>query len=122
MDLLDELRTRLICGDGAIGTLLLESGVPPERCFEELDPPKTLAREKFFAGAQALVKAGCDAITVADNSLAILRVRNLAMGAMLMERFGITSLLHLSCRDRNVLGLQSELLGTAGWACGMCCH
>ncbi len=79
----------------------------------ELDPPKTLALQKFFAGAQALVQAGCDAITLADNSLAILRVSNLAMAAMLKERFGITPLLHLSCRDRNVLGLQSELLGMA---------
>src|SRR5438045_7897267 len=32
---------------------------------------------------------------------------------MLKERFGITPLLHLSCRDKNVLGLQSELLGMA---------
>ncbi len=79
----------------------------------ELDPPKTLALDKFFTGAQALVKAGCDAITLADNSLAILRVSNLAVGAMLKERFGITPLLHLSCRDRNVLGLQSALLGMA---------
>ncbi|HSU86817.1 MAG TPA: bifunctional homocysteine S-methyltransferase/methylenetetrahydrofolate reductase [Chthoniobacterales bacterium] len=79
----------------------------------ELDPPKTLALEKYFAGAQALVRAGCDAITLADNSLAILRVSNLAIGAMLKERFGITPLLHMSCRDRNVLGLQSELLGMA---------
>lgn len=79
----------------------------------ELDPPKTLALEKYFAGAQALIEAGCDAITLADNSLAILRVSNLAIGAMLKERFGITPLLHLSCRDRNVLGLQSELLGMA---------
>jgi methionine synthase / methylenetetrahydrofolate reductase (NADH) len=79
----------------------------------ELDPPKTLVLEKYFEGAQALVKAGCDAITLADNSLAILRVSNLAVGAMLKERFDITSLLHLSCRDRNVLGLQSELLGMA---------
>ena len=79
----------------------------------ELDPPKRLVLEKFFTGAQALVKAGVDAITLADNSLAILRVSNLARGAMLKERFGITPLLHLSCRDRNVLGLQSELLGMA---------
>ena len=79
----------------------------------ELDPPKTLQLEKYFRGAQALVAAGCDAITLADNSLAILRVSNLAIGAMLKERFGITPLLHLSCRDRNVLGLQSELLGMA---------
>lgn len=79
----------------------------------ELDPPKTLALEKYFRGAQELVQAGCDAITLADNSLAILRVSNLAIGAMLKERFGITPLLHLSCRDRNILGLQSELLGMA---------
>lgn len=79
----------------------------------ELDPPKSLALEKFFAGAQALTRAGCDAITLADNSLAILRMSNLAVGAMLKERFGITPLLHISCRDRNVLGLQSELLGMA---------
>ena len=79
----------------------------------ELDPPKTLALEKFFKGSQALVKAGCDAITLADNSLAILRVSNLAVAAMLKERFNITPLVHLSCRDRNVLGLQSELLGLA---------
>src|SRR5712691_5940261 len=79
----------------------------------ELDPPKTLALDKYFAGAQALVQAGCDAITLADNSLAILRVSNLAIGAMLKERFGIMALLHMSCRDRNVLGLQSELLGMA---------
>lgn len=77
----------------------------------ELDPPKTLALERYFVGAQALVRAGCDAITLADNSLAILRVSNLAIGAMLRQRFNITPLLHLSCRDRNVLGLQSELLG-----------
>jgi methionine synthase / methylenetetrahydrofolate reductase(NADPH) len=79
----------------------------------ELDPPKTLALDKYFRGAQELVRAGCDAITLADNSLAILRVSNLAVGAMLKERFGITPLLHLSCRDKNVLGLQSELLGMA---------
>ena len=79
----------------------------------ELDPPKTLALERYFAGAQALVRAGCDAITLADNSLAILRVSNLAIGSMLKQRFQITPLLHMSCRDRNVLGLQSELLGMA---------
>lgn len=79
----------------------------------ELDPPKTLELEKFYTGAQALTAAGSDAITLADNSLAILRVSNLAVGATLKQRFGITPLLHLSCRDRNVIGLQSELMGMA---------
>ncbi len=77
----------------------------------ELDPPKTLDLAKFYAGAQALAAAGSDAITLADNSLAILRVSNLAIAAELKRRHGITPLLHLSCRDRNVIGLQSELMG-----------
>ena len=78
----------------------------------ELDPPKTLPLEKFFAAAEAITQAGCDAITLADNSLAILRVSNFAVASMLKQR-GITPLLHLSCRDSNVIGLQSELLGMA---------
>ena len=78
----------------------------------ELDPPKTLPLEKFLTAAEALTRAGSDAITLADNSLAILRVSNFAVAAMLKQR-GITPLLHLSCRDSNVIGLQSELLGMA---------
>ncbi len=79
----------------------------------ELDPPKTLELEAYFAAAKALTDAGSDAITLADNSLAILRVSNLAVGAMLRQRLGITPLLHMACRDRNLLGLQSDLLGMA---------
>jgi methionine synthase / methylenetetrahydrofolate reductase(NADPH) len=78
----------------------------------ELDPPKTLPLEKFFAAAEAISRAGSDAITLADNSLAILRVSNFAVATLLKER-GITPLLHLSCRDKNLIGLQSELLGMA---------
>ncbi|MEZ5406162.1 MAG: bifunctional homocysteine S-methyltransferase/methylenetetrahydrofolate reductase [Verrucomicrobiia bacterium] len=76
----------------------------------ELDTPKSLAMKKFLAGAQALYEAGADAVTLADNSLAILRVGNSAAGVLLQEK-GIRPLLHLSCRDRNVLGLESEVLG-----------
>ncbi len=78
----------------------------------ELDTPKTLELETYFKGAQALTEAGSDAITLADNSLAILRVSNLAVGAALQQK-GITPLLHIACRDKNLLGLQSELLGLA---------
>ncbi len=78
----------------------------------ELDPPKTLPLEKFFHAAEAITRAGSDAITLADNSLAILRVSNFAVAALLKQN-GILPLLHLSCRDKNVIGLQSELLGMA---------
>jgi methionine synthase I (cobalamin-dependent)/5,10-methylenetetrahydrofolate reductase len=77
----------------------------------ELDSPKGLAMDKFLAGAKALKEAGAAAITLADNSLAILRVSNFAAAIRVREEVGLTSLLHLACRDRNLLGLQSEIMG-----------
>jgi len=77
----------------------------------ELDSPKGLSMDKFLAGARALKEAGAAAITLADNSLAILRVSNFAAAIRVREEVGLTSLLHLACRDRNLLGLQSEIMG-----------
>lgn len=77
----------------------------------ELDSPKGLAMDKFLAGARALKDAGAAAITLADNSLAILRVSNFAAAIRVRDEVGLTSLLHLACRDRNLLGLQSEIMG-----------
>ena len=77
----------------------------------ELDSPKTLSMDKFLQGAKALKEAGAAAITLADNSLAILRVSNLAAAIQLRQEVGVTALLHLACRDRNLLGLQSEIMG-----------
>jgi methionine synthase / methylenetetrahydrofolate reductase(NADPH) len=77
----------------------------------ELDSPKGLSMDKFLLGAHALKEAGAAAITLADNSLAILRVSNFAAAIRVREEVGLTSLLHLACRDRNLLGLQSEIMG-----------
>jgi methionine synthase I (cobalamin-dependent)/5,10-methylenetetrahydrofolate reductase len=77
----------------------------------ELDSPKGLSMDKFLAGAKALKDAGAAAITLADNSLAILRVSNFAAAIRVREDVDLTSLIHLACRDRNLLGLQSEIMG-----------
>ena len=77
----------------------------------ELDSPKGLSMDKFLAGAKALKEAGAAAVTLADNSLAILRVSNFAAAIRVRDEVGLTSLLHLACRDRNLLGLQSEIMG-----------
>jgi methionine synthase I (cobalamin-dependent)/5,10-methylenetetrahydrofolate reductase len=77
----------------------------------ELDSPKTLSMDKFLTGAKALKEAGAAALTLADNSLAILRMSNFAAAIRLREEVGMTPLLHLACRDRNLLGLQSEVMG-----------
>ncbi|ARK30283.1 bifunctional homocysteine S-methyltransferase/methylenetetrahydrofolate reductase [Halalkalibacter krulwichiae] len=77
----------------------------------ELDPPKKLSTKKFMDGARALKDAGVDAVTMADNSLASPRVDNLALGAMIKEQIGVRPLVHVTCRDRNLIGLQSHLMG-----------
>ncbi|WP_066287884.1 bifunctional homocysteine S-methyltransferase/methylenetetrahydrofolate reductase [Bacillus sp. FJAT-29937] len=77
----------------------------------ELDPPKKLNTNKFFEGAQALKDVGIDAITLADNSLASPRVCNSALGYRVKKEIGVRPLVHITCRDRNIIGLQSHLMG-----------
>lgn len=77
----------------------------------ELDPPRDLDITKFMAGAQALKDAQADALTMADNSLAVTRMSNLALAALLKERVGIKPLAHIACRDRNLIGTQSHMMG-----------
>lgn len=76
----------------------------------ELDTPRHLEIDGFVEGAKQLAKAGADVIMMADNSLASPRISNIAMAAILKEH-GIRSLPHLTCRDRNLIGLQSHLMG-----------
>lgn len=77
----------------------------------ELDPPKSLDIGKLVQGAKALREAGTDFVTLADNSLAILRVSNLAASFLIKERTGLEPVVHMACRDHNLLGLQSQLMG-----------
>lgn len=77
----------------------------------ELDPPKTLDISKFTAGVKALDAAGISAITLADNSLAKTRICNVSLASLLKNEIATPLLLHLSCRDHNMIGLQSRLLG-----------
>ncbi|WP_339240153.1 bifunctional homocysteine S-methyltransferase/methylenetetrahydrofolate reductase [Geobacillus sp. FSL W8-0466] len=77
----------------------------------ELDPPKQLGIDKFLAGAKALHDAGIDALTLADNSLATPRISNAAVATIIKEQLGIRPLVHITCRDRNLIGLQSHLMG-----------
>lgn len=77
----------------------------------ELDPPKQLGPTKFLEGAKALDKVGVDAITLADNSLASPRISNLAMATLMQQETKARPLIHITCRDRNLIGLQSHLMG-----------
>ncbi|MCY9027871.1 bifunctional homocysteine S-methyltransferase/methylenetetrahydrofolate reductase [Bacillus inaquosorum] len=77
----------------------------------ELDPPKKLSFDKFLSAAADLKEAGIDALTLADNSLATPRISNVACGALVKQQLDMRSLVHITCRDRNIIGLQSHLMG-----------
>ncbi|NMD69954.1 bifunctional homocysteine S-methyltransferase/methylenetetrahydrofolate reductase [Bacillus sp. DNRA2] len=79
----------------------------------ELDPPRKLDTTKFFEGAKALKEIGIDAVTLADNSLASPRISNSAIGHLVKTQLGLRPLIHITCRDRNIIGLQSHLMGLA---------
>ncbi|WP_078391192.1 bifunctional homocysteine S-methyltransferase/methylenetetrahydrofolate reductase [Shouchella patagoniensis] len=88
-----------------------ELALQKQTIIVELDPPKKLDIVRFIKGAKALKEAGVDALTLADNSLASPRVDNQTLAMILKEKVGLRSLVHLTCRDRNLIGLQSHLMG-----------
>ena len=77
----------------------------------EVDPPRHLDIEGVLTGSRALKEAGVDAITLAEHPLAVLRADNLSLAHKMREETGIHTVLHLTCRDRNVLGLQAQIMG-----------
>jgi len=79
----------------------------------ELDPPKGLDCGKVLAGSRALKEAGADAINLAENPLARVRMGNIALANVIQREAGIEVIVHITCRDRNLLGLQSDLMGAS---------
>jgi len=78
--------------------------------FVELDPPTHLDLTGVLDGARDLARAGVDAISLAENPLAILRSDNLSLAHRIRQEQQVPVILHLTCRDRNVLGLQNQIM------------
>ena len=77
----------------------------------EMLPPRGHDLAKVIAGAKALKQAGADAINIPDGPRASARMSPMAMAVTLEREVGIETLIHYCCRDRNLLGMQSDLLG-----------
>ena len=78
----------------------------------ELDPPKSSSEQKIFDQA-ARLKGNVDAINIADSPMSKMRMSPISLSYLLQHNKGIETIFHLTCRDRNIIGLQSELLGAA---------
>lgn len=77
----------------------------------EVDPPKGLNPRKTLAGAELLKEAGVDFINVADSPMARVRMSALALCYLIKNEVGIEPILHFTTRDRNLMGIQSDLIG-----------
>ena len=79
----------------------------------EIDPPRGINTRKVMEGAELMVRRGVDAINIADSPMARIRMSNMALAYQIHTHFPrIEIILHFTTRDRNLMGLQSDLLGS----------
>jgi methionine synthase I (cobalamin-dependent)/5,10-methylenetetrahydrofolate reductase len=79
----------------------------------EVVPPKGTDIRKELEGSRFLKSVGVDAVNIPDSPRASARMSNQALSLLVQREAGIEAILHYTCRDRNVLCIQSDLLGAA---------
>lgn len=82
----------------------------------EVNPPKGTDVESIFSRLNNNLE-GIDFFNVTDSALAKMKLAAFPFAAMLKSRFGIEAMVNLSCRDRNLIAIQGDLL--AAWAMGV---
>jgi 5,10-methylenetetrahydrofolate reductase len=88
---------KLAAGDFAIGIDLL--------------PPRGLACAEVIEAARSLAEHHVDVVTILDSPRAGARMSPLSLAVLVQQQAGVETLLQYSCRDKNLLGIQSDLLG-----------
>jgi methionine synthase I (cobalamin-dependent)/5,10-methylenetetrahydrofolate reductase len=82
--------------------------------FVEILPPRGVDASKEIEGARLCAQHGIDCINVPDGPRASARMSAQVTCQLFQKQAGIEAVLHFCCRDRNILGIQSELLGAHG--------
>ncbi len=77
----------------------------------ELDPPKGAVARKILQAADKLAKVGADAINVGDSPMARVRMSSMATCLLIQEKVGTQTIIHFTTRDRNLMGIQADILG-----------
>jgi homocysteine S-methyltransferase len=79
----------------------------------EVLPPKGVDAKKTLDSIRLLKDAGVDGVNIPDGARAQSRMSALATAVLVEQQIGIESVLHYCCRDRNLLGMMSDLLGAS---------
>lgn len=77
----------------------------------ELDSPFNGCGDKFLAGARQLKENDVDMVTISDSPMARPRAEAFSMGVYIGNETGVRVMPHVCCRDRNLIGLRSAMLG-----------
>ncbi len=77
----------------------------------ELDPPRGHNIEKLVQGAKLLKERGVEIVDINDGSLGRIRMSVLPTAVLVREATGLDIIMHFTCRDRNLMGIQADLLG-----------
>jgi methionine synthase / methylenetetrahydrofolate reductase(NADPH) len=77
----------------------------------EIDPPRSVRIERTLQSAELIRDAGADLVNVSDSAMARVRMGALAVGFAIQRELGLEVLIHTTTRDRNLMALESELLG-----------
>jgi methionine synthase / methylenetetrahydrofolate reductase(NADPH) len=77
----------------------------------ELSPPQGWNLDRILRSAERVAEAGFDAINIPDGPRASARMGPLAMASVIERSTDVETVMHYACRDRNLVGMQSDLLG-----------
>jgi homocysteine S-methyltransferase len=100
----------------------LEGAPPPTRLAEllaarrfavsvEIDPPRSVRIERTIDAARLLRDAGVDAVNISDSAMARVRMGALAVAFGIQHDLDLECIVHFTTRDRNLMAIESELLG-----------
>jgi methionine synthase I (cobalamin-dependent)/5,10-methylenetetrahydrofolate reductase len=77
----------------------------------EVDPPRGLGVNRVVEGAKLMKESGADCVNIGDSPMAEVRMSAIAMGSILRQRAEVEVVVHCSPRDRNIMALQSDMMG-----------
>ena len=127
---LDAQATGVEVVESGAGRVVVESSVQPPALLDrskigamiatggfvtmvEIVPPRGIDTSRELEGAEELHRLGVDAINIPDSPRASARMSAQSLCVQVQQRVGIETVLHYTCRDRNILSIQSDLIGAS---------
>ena len=77
----------------------------------EMSPPRSVKFTRFLQNAATVSACGADMINIPDNAMALVRMNNVAAARLIQQHIGIETIIHYTPRDRNLMALQSDVIG-----------